>query len=88
MSSNTIGLLSKKYYTPSEKVGKTSGDLDDTKKVLVTTIDTVVKEETTDAVYKKRKTKPNVVEKSITSPISEKKKIDTVNKTETSQASN
>ena len=36
-------------------------------------------------VDKKIKTKPNVVGKYITSPISEKKKIDTVNKTEKTQ---
>ena len=39
-------------------------------------------------VDKKSKTKPNVVKEAITPPISEKKKIDTVNKTEKSQASN
>ena len=39
-------------------------------------------------VEKEGKSKQNVVEEPITPPISEKKKIDTVNKTEKSQASN
>ena len=88
MSSNTIGPLSKKSDNPSKRVRKSSGDLDDTKKALVTNIDTVVKEVTTDMVDKKSRTKPNVAEKSITPPISAKKKIYTFNKTEKSQASN
>ena len=62
--------------------------MDYIKNPLVTTIDTVEKEVTTDTVDKKRKTKPNVVEEAITYPISEKKKIDTVNKTDKSQESN
>ena len=37
---------------------------------------------------KKRKTKPNIVKESTTNPISVKKKIVTVNKTEKSQAPN
>ena len=74
-----------KSDAPSEKVKKTSGDLDDIKKPLVTTIDTVVKEGTTDTVEKKGK-KPNVVEEAITTPVSAKEKIDTVNKTDKSQA--
>ena len=61
MSSNTIGPFPKNYDNQSKKVRKLSGDLDDIKKTLVTTIDTVVKEGTTDTVNKKRKTKPNVV---------------------------
>ena len=88
MSSNTIGPFPKNYDNQSKKVRKLSGDLDDIKKTLVTTIDTVVKEGTTDTVNKKRKTKPNVVWKAITYLISEKNKIDTVNKTEKSQAYN
>ena len=43
MSSNIIGPLPKESDNPSEKVRKTSGDLDDIKKALVTTTDTVVK---------------------------------------------
>ena len=39
-------------------------------------------------VDKKSKTKPNVVKEAITPPILEKNKIDTVNKTGKSQASN
>ena len=39
-------------------------------------------------VDKESKSKQNVVEEAITSPISEKKKIDTVNKIDKSQASN
>ena len=61
--------------------------MDETEKALVTTTDTVVKEGNTDMVEKKEK-KPNVAKESITTPISGKKKIDTVNKTEKSQASN
>ena len=53
MSSNTIGPLSKKSDNPSKRVRKSSGDLDDMKKALVTNIDTVVKEVTTDMVDKK-----------------------------------
>ena len=55
MSSNIIGLLPKEYYNPNEKVRKTSGDLDGTKKSLVFTIGTVVKESKTDMVDKKGK---------------------------------
>ena len=61
MSSNTIGPLHKEYDNTSEKVRKTSGDFDYTKKALVITTDTVVKEGNTDMVDRKRKTKPNVV---------------------------
>ena len=61
--------------------------MDDTKKALVTTTDTVVKEWNTDMIDKEEKPKTNVLEESITPPISEKKKIYTVNKTEKSQAS-
>ena len=56
--------------------------MDDTKKALVTTTDTVVKEVNTDMVEEKSKTKPNVVKESITPHISSKKKIDKINKTE------
>ena len=88
MSSNISDPSTKKYDIPSEKVIKTSGDLDYTKKALVTTTDTVLKEGNIVLVNRKRKTKPNVVKKAITTPISEKKKIVTVNKTEKSQAFN
>ena len=44
MSSNISDPLTKKYDNPSEKFRKTSGDLDYTKKALVTTTETVVKE--------------------------------------------
>ena len=70
MSSNTIWTFPKEYDTPIEKFRKVSGDLDYTKKSLVTTPDTVVREENNDMVYKKRKTKPNVVKEAITPPIS------------------
>ena len=53
MSSNIIGPLPKEYDNPSEKVRKKSGYLDDTKKALVTTTDTVFKEGNTDMVEKK-----------------------------------
>ena len=62
--------------------------MDDTKKALFTTTDRVVKEVNSDMAGKKRKTKSNVVKEAITPPIPEKKKIDTVNKTDKSQASN
>ena len=62
--------------------------MDDNKKELVFTTDTVVKEGNTHMLDKKRKTKPNVVKEAITPPNLAKKKIDTVNKTEKSQASN
>ena len=88
ISSNSIGPLPNLSVNPSEKFIKTSGYLDNTKKALVTTTDKVVKEGNTDMVDKKIKTKPNVVKEYITSPISEKNKIDTVNKTDKSQASN
>ena len=54
MSSNTIGPLPKESDNPSEKVRKASEDLDDTKQALVSTIDAVVKESTTDMVDKKK----------------------------------
>ena len=43
MSSNIIGPLPKESDNPSETVRKKGGDLDDTKKALVTTTDTVFK---------------------------------------------
>ena len=52
MSSNTIGPLPKKSDTPSEKVRKTSGYLDDTKQELVITTDMVFKERNTYMVDK------------------------------------
>ena len=58
-----------------------SGDFDDTKKALVTTTDTVVKEGNTDMG-----TEINAVKEAFAPPIS--KKIDTINKTEKSQTSN
>ena len=44
MYSNISDPLPKKYDNGSEKVGKTSGDLDETEKLLITTTDMVVKE--------------------------------------------
>ena len=55
MSSNIIEPLPKKSDKPSEKVIETSGNLDETKKALVTTTETVVKEGSTDIVEKKGK---------------------------------
>ena len=80
--------MPKEYNNPSKNIRKTSGDLDDTKKALVTTTDTVVKEWNTEMVDKKRKTKPNVVKEPTTPPISAKNNIYTVNKTDKSKASN
>ena len=74
--------LSNKSDNPIEKVRKTIGDLDETEKALVTTTGMVIKEGNTYMVKKS-----NMVREAITPPI-EKKKIDTVNKTEKSQASN
>ena len=54
VSSNTIGPFTNEYDTPSEKVIKTCGYLDDTKQALVTTTATVVKEGNTDMLDKKR----------------------------------
>ena len=54
MSYNTIGPLPKKSDAPSEKVRKESGDLDDIKNALVTTIETISKEGTTDTVEKNK----------------------------------
>ena len=48
MSSITIVSLPKKSNTPSEKVRKIGGDLDDTKHELLTTTYTVVKEGNSD----------------------------------------
>ena len=55
MSSNIIVPFPKESDNPSEKVIKTSGDLDDTKKSLVANNDTVIKEGNTDMVLKKVK---------------------------------
>ena len=72
--------MHKKYDNPSERVRKTSGDLDNIKKALVTNTDTVVKEGNTDMLDKKKE-KNKKVKESITPNIKEKKKIDKVNKT-------
>ena len=80
--------MPKEYFDRSEKVRKTSGDLDDTKKSFVATTGMFFKEGNNNMVDKKSKTKPNLVKEDITLPISSKKKIDAVNKTEKSQASN
>ena len=82
MSSNISDLLSNKSDNPSITVRKTSWDLDETENSLVTTTDTAVKEGNTDMG-----TKPNLVKEAITPPIA-KNNIDTVNKTDKSQASN
>ena len=55
MPYNTIGPLPQESDNPIEKAIKASGDLDDTNKALVTNIDTVVKEGTTNMVDKKGK---------------------------------
>ena len=52
MSPYTISPLPKESDTPSENVRKKSGDLDDTKHALVTTTETVFKEQNTDMVEK------------------------------------
>ena len=44
--------MSKEYDNPSEKVGNTGKDLDDSKKALVFTTDKVVREGNTDMVNK------------------------------------
>ena len=78
MSSNISDPFPKKSDNPSIKVKKTSGDLDETKKALVTTTKTVVKEGNTDMG-----TKHNVAKEAITPPI-ENNNIGTVNKKEKS----
>ena len=88
MSLNIICPLPKEYDTPSEKVRKIGGYLDDTIQALVSTTDTFFKEVNTDMVDKEGKLKQNIVEEAITPPISTENKIDTVNKTSKSQASN
>ena len=55
MSSNISDPLPKKSDNPGENIRKTSGDLDETKKALVTTNETFVKEVNNDMVDKKRK---------------------------------
>ena len=62
MTSNTICSLPKESDTPSEKVRKSSEDLDDTKHSLFNTTNKVVKEGNTDKVEKEGKLNPNVVE--------------------------
>ena len=57
MSSNIIGPFPKESDNSSEKVRKTSGDLDDTKNALVITTDRVVIEVNTDMVDKKKENK-------------------------------
>ena len=70
MSSNIIGPLPKESGNPSENVRKKGGHLDDTKKALVNTTDTVVKGGNTDMVEKKCKTKLNVMKEAINPTIS------------------
>ena len=53
MSSNISDPLPNRSDNPSEKVRKTSGDFDDTKKALVFFTETVAKEGNTDMVEKK-----------------------------------
>ena len=72
MSPNTIFPLPQESDTPSEKVRKQSGDLDDTKKALVSTTDTVAKEGNIAMVDKEGKSEKSVVEGAITPPIPEK----------------
>ena len=55
MSPHIICPLHKESDTPSEKVIKTSEDLDDTKQALVTTTDIFVKKWNTDMVDKEGK---------------------------------
>ena len=69
MSSNTSDPFQNKSDDPSEKVRKTRGDLDETKNVLVTTTNPVVKEGNTDM-----ETKPNVVKEAIT-PLTTKRRL-------------
>ena len=80
MPYNIIGLWPKEYINTSENDKETSWYLYYTKRLLVTTTDTVIKGGNTDMVDKKRKTKPNLVKEYVTPPFSAKKKIDTVNK--------
>ena len=54
MSSNNICALPKESDAPSEKVENSSGDLDYSKKALVATTDTIVKEGNTYMVDNKK----------------------------------
>ena len=58
MYSNISDPLQIKSGDPSITVKKTSGYLDETKKSLITTTDTVFKEGNTDMVYKKKEKNP------------------------------
>ena len=82
MSSNTSEPLPNKYDNPSTTVRKTSGDLYETKKALVTTTDTIVKEGSND-----KGKRPNVVREAI-NPTIEKRILTRLKKTKKSQASN
>ena len=85
MSYNNILPLPKKSDTPSEKVRKISGYLDDTKQAFVTTTDTVTKEEILTWLTKKVNQNKMLWKKPSLLLF---KKIDTVNKTDKSQVSN
>ena len=65
MSSNISDPLPKKSDNPGENIRKTSGDLDETKKALVTTTDTVVKKREYWHGWQKNIWKPNVVKEAI-----------------------
>ena len=74
MSANISDLLQKKYDNLIIMARKTSGDLDETKKALVTTTNMIFREGNTDMGIKH-----NVVNEAITPPTS-KKNINTVKK--------
>ena len=73
--------LPKKLDSPSERVKKSSGDFDDIKNMLVTTIETVDKEGTTRTVDQKGKQNPMCWRKPSLLLFKQERKIDTVNKT-------
>ena len=75
LSSNISDPLPKKSDNPSEKVIKTSRNLDETGKVLITNTDMIVKKGNTYMLKK-----PNVGKEVIT-PLIAKKNIETVHKT-------
>ena len=87
MSSNISDPLPNKYDNPSEKVRKQVGIWMKPKRNWSLLLTRLSKEGIL-TCQKKRKAKPNLVKEAIITPISEKKNIDTLNKTDKSQAYN
>ena len=88
MSSNIIGPLPKESDNQSEKVRKKWGFGIYKKRHWSLLLTRLSKKGILTWLTKKKKTEPNLVKEAITPPISAKKKIYTVNKTEKSKACN